>query len=167
MIASIQSFRACNTLIVFEKSRSFSLNSLIEFNISLMSWTSFFWFCCTVFSSWLILSVISLFSSINFETCASIMLFDILWIIVYKIASFLYRSYGSRMFLDVSVSSNRSRTSSRNAFSDNQTVVISCSAIIWFWNSVWIARCVVFLNSSRLIDSLLPCWLFGSMWWIE
>ena len=83
----------------------------------------------------------------------------------YKIASFLYRSYGSRMFLEVNVSSNRSRTSSRNAFSDNQTVVISCSAIIWFWNNVWIARCVVFLNSSRLIDSLLPCWLFGRMWW--
>ena len=85
----------------------------------------------------------------------------------YKMASFLYRSYGSRMFLDVSVSSNRSRTSSRSAFSLYQMVVISCSASIWFANSVCNALCCVFLNSSRLIDSLLQCWLFGRMWWIE
>lgn len=159
MILSIQSFRA-----VIQ--RSFSLNSLIEFSISLISvsynmsflW-KIFWKSCSSFVSFS-------FDSISFWIFSSLICsFLISLLIVYKIQSFLYRSYGSRMFLEVNVSSNRSRTSSRNAFSDNQTVVISCSAIIWFWNSVWIARCVVFLNSSRLIDSLLPCWLFGSMWW--
>ena len=163
IILSIQSFRA-----VIQ--RSFSLNSVIfsdcsfiSFIISLKlrmfflsSFWMFFWSCANCsFNSFNSFSSIQILCSLYA---------DILLLFIYKMQSFLYRSYGSRMFLEVNVSSNRSRTSSRNAFSDNQTVVISCSAIIWFWNSVWIARCVVFLNSSRLIDSLLQCWLFGSMW---
>lgn len=87
--------------------------------------------------------------------------------VIYKTASSLYRSYGSYRFFDVSVSINRFLTSSRNAFSDNSTVLISCSAIILFSKSVWIARCVVFFSNSRLIVSLLQCWLFGKIWWIE
>lgn len=99
MILSIQSFRDCSSSIVFEKSRSFSLNSLIEFNISLMSWTSFFWFCCTVFSSWLILSFNSSFSSISFETCASRIQLFIVWYLIIKWRLFYIVRMGQECFL--------------------------------------------------------------------
>ena len=99
IILSIQSFRACSSSIVFEKSRSFSLNSLIEFNISLMSWTSFFWFCCTVFSSWLILSFNSSFSSISFETCASRIQLFIVWYLIIKWRLFYIVRMGQECFL--------------------------------------------------------------------
>lgn len=85
----------------------------------------------------------------------------------YLIAFGVYRSYGSCVFLEVSVSSSHSLTSSLRAFSLSSTVVINCSAIIWFWNSVCIALWVVFLSISTLQLSLEPRIDLGKIWCFE
>lgn len=68
------------------------------------------------------------------------------------------------MFFLSSVSNSHSLTSSLSALADRFTVVISCSAISWFWNNVCIALCLLSFIISRLQGSLEPRLERGRIW---
>lgn len=78
----------------------------------------------------------------------------------------LYRAYGSWISILVKVSISHSTTSSRMAGLEISRVFISCSAIILFSKSVWIALCCVSGSKTRLSSSLDHHLDFGKMWWL-